>query len=234
MLSGLNASDNALNSRVDSEQDARVAGDNANALSITSVQSSLLGAGSNIVRSSQFTATSGRGTWASGTITSSASPLNATGYVLSLTGSVYESAPRGNDAEGFFPVTPNETYEGSWLRYTANLSGAGNVSMGMHFVDKNGTNTFLDFFLVPGGLAWGQNTGKVVVPAGAVKARPYIFYQGPSGVLLVNAMSIRALTGTAVQSASVTQALIANVGPGGAYAQATTMLDVNGHITGVS
>lgn len=239
MLSGLQASDAALGVRVDNEQDARISGDSANATSITAVQASINDVGPNL-----YPSPSGEEGLAGWQI---AGPNGAIAVTDAGTGTRFRITTTTGVTRVVGPVVP---IFGGGGAYTAAATfnrpvDPANFRFSIYFYDAEGV--FLGttpYAQIPSSVSWKRFSTTGVPPAGATQCRINMQREdgGVAGNIYFNMVKLEyGSTPTAFTNdasvrglASVTQSITANVGPGGAYAQATTMLDVNGRITGVS
>jgi predicted phage tail protein len=229
-LSGLQAADAAVNVRVDNEQTARIDGDSANATAITAVQAQLADAG-NLLSKGVFE-DGIKGAWDGTSFLASVGPTDFQGHTVLLQASL------GIVDQHPFPVHNGDQFDLSGLFYSNDMGAGGNVQFFLYVTNSDGSNTFLT---VPSLQVTAANTvlrlsGRVTITnALAQSARGHIqILNNSGGSAVFTELAIKRVTVAEKQNASAVTALIANVGPGGAYAQATTMLDVNGRITGVS
>lgn len=227
-MSGVQASDTALGARVDSEQAARISGDTANATAITAVQANLADAG-NLVSKSTFDDGT-KGAWDAGSTIVSVGASSFSGHIGML------QTYTGTYDNNYVPVHNADQFDLSGLFWTQTMGAGGSVSLVLHTVKSDGANIFQNAFTFTTANTLLRLAGRVTVTdPQAIKARLLIALTNNSGnYCLASELSLRRVTVSEKQNASAITSLTANVGPGGAYAQATTMLDVNGRISGVS
>ncbi len=200
----------------------------------TLLRASIGQTGDNLVRTSNFTPAGGRGTWEAGTVVAGES---AGKYALQITGSVYESGATLDDAGGYFLVGGGETIDGSFRARTASLSGGGSLQFGVHSINADGSGNFQPMAVKAAGGGYSTVTGRITLPATAVKARCYVFLLGVTGNAQVADLVARRLTVAEASSATAMQVLDARVtvneaGVTQARALHGVYLDVNGHISG--
>ncbi len=226
-LTGLQVADGALGARVDGEQSARIAGDEANANAILAVQASLASK-SNLVSKPYFDDGSA-GSWSGApTVVNTGDSSMAPHSVLKVTASSY-------DVAGQFPATSGETFDVSVICSMFYATGTGSGLPRIQWFDSAGaTLAYSNGSQFARGAGGVKRSFVATAPAGAATGRfGFAFSDSNAGYAYLLAPTVERRSSGLEQTSSVVQQLTANVGPGGAYAQATTMLDVNGRITGV-
>lgn len=226
-MSGVQAANNTVNGRVDNEQAARIAGDSANASSLIAVQARLADAG-NLVSKSTFD--DGQiGGWNGSCYVQGVGPADWSGHTQMLFVTAFSTDSVRT------PAHAGDVFDLSGLCGVGDLGVGGAAAIGLVGIDDLNNPYFLGGFAIPQ-LGYGARySGRVVIPAGRINAvYPYIQVVSYTGAILVcSELSLRRVTAAEKQNASAISSLTANVGPGGAFAQATTMLDVNNRISGV-
>jgi hypothetical protein len=228
MLSGLQASDTALGARVDSEQNARVSGDAANASAITSV--SVQQAEIITVVNGSFESSAG---WGLGTGCSYSSAQKYSGSQ-----SLRHDGPSGGYCYGGkkFTCTSGRSYRIDFKWMALGTGVAGNHGVVVQWFDASGnalTPSNVLAAIAPSG--WVVKTNVVTAPAGAVQGRCDLsFGAHPTGTSVwVDDVVCQAIDPTVLVNAAAVTQLTAGTTIGGiAYAAATTMVDANGHIGG--
>lgn len=230
-LTGLQAADNELDSRVDSEQQARIDGDTANANAILAVQAKTNVNPNLLINPTGAAGTANWQTISGGTLSSGDF---GEGYRFQFAAAVNA---------GRVTSIPQKALANRSYTVSADIVGLAGFTMAVYFYDAS------DMYLgstppvaVPTGAAWTRVASTGASPANTTQMLVnFIRTSGVAGNLFFRNVKLEQSTVPTVygdeastgSNAQVVQSLTANVGPGGAYAQATTMLDVNGRITGV-